>query len=161
MNFDDDDFDFDDLSDEEKAEFEKEQKEKDKRLRNHPLFKKANEILTLVEAIIETLPEDEKEMYGSTLMESALILAPKLAGAMQSDSWLICMQNASLIRYHAEYLLLSNHSLNEIEKADTSYIALLRTEMEEFKQLFKVWMTEVNKLDREDFEDDWGLFLRN
>jgi hypothetical protein len=70
------------------------------------------------------------------------------------------MQNAALIRYHAEYLLLSNHSLNQIGKIDTNYVALLRTEMEEFKQLFKAWMEEVNKLDHEIFEDDWGLFLR-
>jgi hypothetical protein len=152
MNFDNDDFGLDDLSDEEK--------EKERYIRNHPLFKKAHEISILVEAIIETLPEDETEIYASTLFESSIILAPKLAGALGSGSWLISMQNAALIRYHAEYLLLSNHSLNQIGKIDTNYVALLRTEMEEFKQLFKAWMEEVNKLDHEIFEDDWGLFLR-
>ncbi len=153
MNFDNDDFGLDDLSDEEK--------EKERYIRNHPLFKKAHEISILVEAIIETLPEDEIDIYASALFESSIILAPKLAGALGSGSWLISMQSAALIRYHAEYLLLANHSLNEIEKTDTNYIALLRTEMEEFKQLFKAWMIEVNKLDHEIFEDDWGLFLRN
>ncbi len=152
MNFDDDDFGLDDLSDEEK--------EKERYIRNHPLFKKAHEISILVEAIIETLPEDESDVYASALFESSIILAPKLAGALGSGSWLISMQNAALIRYHAEYLLLSNHSLNQIGKIDTNYVALLRTEMEEFKQLFKAWMEEVNKLDHEIFEDDWGLFLR-
>lgn len=51
MNWDDDDFDipdFDDLSEEEKEELEKEEKERESRMRNHPLFIKANEIYEVV-----------------------------------------------------------------------------------------------------------------
>src|SRR5436309_78120 len=94
------DFDYDDLSDEEKAELEREMKEKDRKRRNHPLFRKAEEIFKVVNALVETLDGMGKDMYASTLMESAMMLAPKLAGAMGSDSWLICMQNGAIIRYH-------------------------------------------------------------
>ena len=30
--------------------------------------------------------------------------------------------------------------------------------MEEFQQLFKTWAKEIKEMDKEDFEDEWGLF---
>ena len=160
MNFDDDDFDFDDLSEEEKREIENEMQEMENKTKNHPLFKKASEICTLVTAIVESLPEEGKEMYESTMMESAYILAPKLAGAMGSDSWLICMSNASIIRYHADYLLASTSGLKYFTNAEADYVALMRKEMHDFQVLFKEWVQEFNKLEREEYEDEWGLFIR-
>jgi len=35
----------------------------------------------------------------------------KLSSALASNNYLLCMQNAALIRYHGEYLRLSNHML--------------------------------------------------
>lgn len=162
MNFndDEDDFDYDSLSEEEKQEIENEMREKENYRRNHPLFKKAKEIITLVSAIVESLPEEGKEMYESTLMESAYMLAPKLAGAMGSGSWQICMQNASIIRYHAEYLLTSTSGLKIFTEAEADYIAVMRKEMLEFQQLFIEWVKEFNKLEIEEYEDEWGLFVR-
>ena len=135
-------------------------KEKDRQLNNHPLFKKANEIREIAWTLVDTMSEEDKEMVGSQLLEDASILAPKLAGAMGSESWLICMQNASIIRYHAEHLLLFNHTLNEFTKTDKDYIKLLRREMEEFKVLFCEWASTFDQIEKEDYEDDWGLFLR-
>ncbi len=160
MNFDDDDFDFDDLSEEEKREIENEMQEKENKTKNHPLFKKAKDICSLVMAIVESLPEEGKDMYESTLLESAYILAPKLAGAIGSESWLICMSNAALIRYHGDYLLSSTSGLKYFTNAEKDYVALMRKEMLEFQQLFKEWVIEFNKLEREEYEDEWGLFLR-
>lgn len=164
---DDDDFNFDyeSLSEEEKAEIEKEMREKDEQRDNHPLFKKANDIIDLVTAIVESLPEGVKEIYESTLTESAYMLAPKLAGAMGSESWLICMQNGALIRYHAEYLLTATSGLKMFMEEDDvkinqDYIALMRKEMLEFQKLFVEWTKEFNKLEREEYTDEWGLFLR-
>ena len=158
-------FDFDNMSEEEKAEIEKEMREKNEQRDNHPLFKKANDIIDLVSAIIESLPKGVKEMYESTLMESAYILAPKLAGAIGSESWLVCMQNASLIRYHAEYLLTATSGLEmfmeeEDAKINEDYIAIMRKEMFEFQKLFVAWVKEFNQYEREEYVDEWGLFLR-
>lgn len=111
-------------------------------------------------AIVESLPEEGKDMYESTLLESAYILAPKLAGAIGSESWLICMSNAALIRYHGDYLLSSTSGLKYFTNAEKDYVALMRKEMLEFQQLFKEWVIEFNKLEREEYEDEWGLFLR-
>lgn len=157
---DNDDFDFEDISPEEEKEIEREMQEQKKRLKNHPLNKKAYEILSIVSSLVDTMSEEEKKMMGSILMESAMIIPAKIAGAIGSDSWLICMQNASIIRYHASHLLIQNHSLREFTKTDRDYIKLLRREMEEFQQLFREWVSTFDQMEREDYEDEWGLFIR-
>lgn len=32
--------------------------------------------------------------------------------------------------------------------------------MEEFKKLFRNWVAGFDQLEQEDYEDDWGLFIR-
>jgi hypothetical protein len=79
----DDDFNFnyDDLSPEEKEEIEREMKEKDEYRKNHPLFKQANKIFSTVDSLLASFKEgSHAEMYGDTMMSSAMMLAPKLAG---------------------------------------------------------------------------------
>ncbi|OFY86899.1 MAG: hypothetical protein A3F72_00640 [Bacteroidetes bacterium RIFCSPLOWO2_12_FULL_35_15] len=154
------DFNFDDLSDEEKEEIEKEEKERRKAIKNSPLYLKALEIYNIVKVIVETLSEEDREIYGSTLLESAIILTPKIAGAMGSESWLLSMQNASVIRYHSEYLHTATSGLRIFTNTQKEYVQLLRTEMEEFRELFKDWVKTFNKLDREEYVDEWGLFVR-
>jgi hypothetical protein len=162
MDDDDDffDFNYDDLSDEEKEEIDREYQAERKAIRTSPLFRKANEIYSTVSALVESLSDEDKNFYQSILLESASILAPKIAGAMGSGNWIICMQNASLIRYHAEYLLTSTSGLKLFTKAEKDYIQLLRIDMEEFRELFKAWVATFAKLDREEYTDEWGLFIR-
>lgn len=154
------DFNYDDLSDEEKDEIEKEQKAKNKAIRTSAIYKKAFEIYNTVNALVESLPEEEKEFQQRILLESAMMLAPKIAGAMSSESWLISMQNASIVRYHAEYLLTSTSGLRMFTKVEKNYVKILRTEMEEFRELFKEWVGTFEKLEHEDYTDEWGLFIR-
>lgn len=161
-NDDDDDFNFDpdNMSPEEKEELDKEMKERHKRIYQHPLFKKAKAVDEMVAALIESLPEQAGEMYGSILRESSMMLAPKLAGALGTDSWLLNMQNAAIIRYHAEYLKTSTSGLKMFDDVDVNYTQLLRKEMTEFQVLFKEWVRSLDKLDDEGYEDEWGLFIK-
>lgn len=171
MFFEDDENDFgkgfnewwENLSDEEKAEMDREEKEIRNNMTNHPLYKKSHEILEIVEAIIESLPEEEQRMH-SPMLESAMMLAPKFAGAYKCDMWLLVMQNAAIMRYHAEYLTTgtSGFELFGDGAVDKRYVNLLRTEMKNFKKLFTEWMEEVHAMPK-DFEmdgDDWGVFRR-
>ena len=157
---DDFDFNFDDLSDEEKEEIEKQQREEKHALETSPIYIKAFEIYDTVNALVESLTDEDKGFYQSILLESSMMLAPKIAGAFGSDNWLICMQNASIIRYHAEYLHTSTSGLKLFTKAQKEYVQLFRTEMEEFRELFKEWVKTFHKLENEEYVDEWGLFLR-
>jgi len=153
-------FNFDDLSDEEKEEIEREEKARRAAIKNNPAYKKAMEIYETVNALVESLDEDGKEMYKSILLESAIMIAPKIAGAIGSESWLLSMQNAAIVRYHAEYLHTSTSGLRMFTKAQKDYVKLLRTEIEEFRELFKEWVKTFHKLDHEEYTDEWGLFIR-
>jgi len=154
------DFNFDDLSPEERKEINRKMNERKIRIENHPLVIKAEVVFNIVSAFITTIPADEREVYSGILMESAMMLKPKIAGAMGSDSWLLSMQNASLIRYHAEYLLTSTSGFNHFFEADRDYVKLFRNELIEFKNLFKEWIKEINQLEQEEYIDEWGLFIR-
>lgn len=163
-NDDDDDFGMEDMSEEESKEFDRKMKAEDAYMRNHPMYKQSNEVLNIVIAIIESLPENEREMH-SPLLESAYILGPKFAGACNCGSWLLAMQNAALIRYHAAYIATGTYGFNMLgeEEVDTRYVKLLRDEMKKFRTIFIDWVKEINAMERDEdeLEDEWGLFLRS
>jgi hypothetical protein len=162
MDWNDDDFhSFDDYSEEEKEEFERQQKEEDERVRNHPLVKQAIEICHTSRALIASIRDDrERQMYEHVVLESSFILGPKLSGALHSGSWLLSMQNAAIIRYHAEYLLTTTSGLKTLDSVDKRHVQLLRDEMIHFRELFVDWCRELREMEKDDYEDEWGLFVR-
>lgn len=120
----------------------------------------ANEILSIVDALIDSCKEEEVgEMYGSTMRESAMIVLTKLSSVLRSNNYLLCMQNAALVREHGEYLRLSNHLLNHSDGFDKKYVAMFRQEMETFRLLFINWAKQIRKMEN-DVADEWGLFLK-
>lgn len=163
MTWDDDDtdFNFGDLSPEENERLEREMRERNERMHRHPLFIKAEDIFHTVHTMSETLAREEREMHMRTLLESAMMLAPKILGALSSESWLLSMQNASLVRYHAQYLYTATSALHEISGVPEEYVQVLRTEMEEFRDMFREWVRSFKDLEQEDYEDEWGLFVRD
>jgi hypothetical protein len=144
------------LDDPDHDEFERKQK----RRKNMPIYQKAMDIAKTVRLLGSTLEGDDKEMYEYHLNESAMIMAAKLGGAIGSGSWLLSMQNASIVRSHAEWMLTATSGLKHMTKADRDYVKVLRTDMEEFRELFNEWVKEIHKMDKDDFEDEWGLFVR-
>jgi len=158
MNFDNDDNDFndDDFSGDEGDDFEREIDA----FRKSPLFQKAMEIHDVVDALSSSLTDDDARRYVSTIKESSIIIPAKIAGAYGSGNWLICMQNASLIRYHAEYLHTATSGLKMFTSADKNYVKVLRDEMEIFREMFKEWVQSFSNLEKDDYEDEWGLFIR-
>lgn len=155
---DDDDFDFGDLPDD--GEFEKEMEREDRKIDSHPLYSQAKEIMTLVDVLLDTNDDENLRLhFGPTLKESAMIILAKLNSGLRSDSYVTAMQKASLIRDHAEYLRLSNHTLNSTKGFDPKYVKLFRQEMEKFRELFVLWALEIHKMSP-DYEDEWGLFIK-
>jgi len=154
------DFNFDDLDPEEQEEINREMNENEKLIKNHPLRKKAAQMEETIQTIMESMDEMEKEMFGYRLVESAMIIEAKICGALGTQNWLISMQNAAIIRQHGHDLLIAKHNLEAMTEVDRRYIDLFRNDVEEFQQLFKEWVKSFEKLEREEYEDEWGLFLR-
>lgn len=152
--FDDND-DFEEFSDENDEEINREIAENKRILKSHPLIIQSKVIYEVVNALI-----DSDDISDSTFLDSAMIIQAKLHGAITSNSYVICMQNASIIRDHAQYLLLANHHLARNSKMDSQYITILREEMEKFRQLFKLWAFEIHKMEPDFIDEDWGLFIK-
>ena len=144
------------LDDPDDDEFERKQK----RRKNMPIYKKAMDIAKTARLLGSTLEGDDKEMYEFHLNESAMIMTAKIGGAIGSGSWLISMQNAAIVRSHAEWMLTATSGLKHMTKADKDYVKVLRCDMEEFRDLFNEWVKEIHKMDKDDFEDEWGLFIK-
>lgn len=158
-DFDNNDFEFDN-DDFDAEEFAKEDSERTNKAKNHPLNLQVNELSNTLDVLLDN-PKTENEMIknqSDLIRESLMIVKAKLYSALRSNYYLVCMQNASIIRYHADYLLLSSHSLNSLKCYDKDHVAVFRNEMEVFQKLFKTWAKEIKEMDKEDFEDEWGLF---
>ncbi|CAN5857999.1 hypothetical protein BH11BAC7_BH11BAC7_07580 [soil metagenome] len=162
MAWDDDEDDFgNELTPEENEELDRQMRAEEKLRRNHPMTKQAEEIYRVTTALVESITDEmEREMFGSTMLDSCMIIPAKLAGAIGSESWLLCMQNASIIRSHAEYILTGTSGLKYESNVDQRYVQMLRDEMLKFQALFVEWVKEIHQMEDEEYVDEWGLFLR-
>ena len=141
--------------------------ERHNRIRQMPLFKKAEEISELVRHLVKSVEtsdikfkdEVQKEMMDDNLnylMENSMIIPAKIAGAAGVDLYDIKMENASIIRKAARELILDARGIQTFGFKDTEYLDLLRKEVDEFRVLFAEWVKTFDPW--EYIIDRWGLF---
>lgn len=126
--------------------------------RKLPVFIKAVEIVDLVRRIADLIPEDNEMLNFSIrfILEDALIIPAKIAGAEGGDLYDIRMENAAIIRKAARNLTIQYHSLVEYGFEHAEYYLMVRQLVEEFRLLFFDW---VAGFDRSNYIiDRWGLF---
>jgi len=123
-----------------------------------PIYKKGWEIYEVVRQICELIPEDN-EMLGhvkSIMLEDAMLLTVKVAGATAGQLYDIKMEAATIIRKAALDLMIQNHSLEMFGFEYVEYFQIVRNLLEEYRLLFIDW---VAKFDRWNYIiDRWGLF---
>jgi hypothetical protein len=169
-NNDDDDEGDDDMSEffdgdfsEDDEEIEREIRARDEEIENHPITRAAEEIYHLTEALIASLQpkpgmEDmHNEDSCSEIRSAAMMLGPKIAGAMAANEYTIALQNAAIIRDNAEYLRLCTNTLHHFYNVDKKHLRLHRSEIEKFRKLFIDWVKEIRNYEKLG-DDEWGLF---
>jgi single-stranded DNA-specific DHH superfamily exonuclease len=135
--------------------------------RKTPLFRKAEEIRQLAEAIVESAPDrSEKgaDGYRATMLEmskdeirsNAYTISAKIAGAYGSDLYDLQMENACLIRRACRELVVALRGLEMAGHSEQAHFDLLRNAVEEFRPLFADWVATFK--DSERLWDNWGLF---
>lgn len=124
---------------------------------SHPLMKKAIEIVSLTHALVGSLDEARKELYGGMMMEDATVMSAKFAGAEGVNDFILKMENATIIKVHARHLFSMTYQLAMEETHAEEHLNLLREAIQEFKALFVEWVTGFNSADKQD--DGWGLFV--
>ncbi len=123
-----------------------------------PIYKKGWEIYEVVHQICELIPDDD-EMLGhvkSIMLEDAMLLTVKVAGAEGGQIYDIRMECAAIIRKAARELMIQNHSLEMFGFEHVEYFQIVRDLIEEYRLLFIDWVAGFDKWDY--ITDRWGLF---
>jgi hypothetical protein len=148
-DFDDEDPDFDG---DDEFDFRKEQD----RIYKHPLMKKAKDVVDLTRALVGSLDEARKELYGSIMMEDAMIMSAKFAGAEAMPDFVAKMENAMLMKIHAKSLNSMTYQLAMEETHAEEHLQLLREAIEEYRKLFLEWIKGFDPSEK--YDDGWGIF---
>ena len=132
-----------------------------------PIYKKAMELLKLVDSISEAVSKTdiqfEKEIEADMiqhnldyLCQNASIIPAKIAGAEAVDIYDLKMENAAIIRKAARELITDTRGIEMHGFKDTEYLDLLRTEVDAFRILFAEWVKTFDCWNY--IIDRWGLF---
>lgn len=135
--------------------------------RKTPLFKKAEEIRELAEAIVDSAPDIEEgkgtrfsavmmERSKNDIMSNAYTIGAKIAGAYGLDLYDLQMENACLIRLACREMVVALRGLEMAGHSEQAHFDLLRKAVEEFRPLFAEWVATFKESER--MWDDWGLF---
>jgi hypothetical protein len=123
-----------------------------------PIYKKGWEIFEVVDQICQLIPDDDEHLahVKSVMLEDAMMLTVKVAGATAGQLYDIKMEAAAIIRKAALNLMVQNHSLEMFGFEHVEYFQIVRNLLEEYRLLFIDW---VAKFDRWNYIiDRWGLF---
>jgi hypothetical protein len=147
----------DDDDDENEGDYDPEAERR--KLEALPIYKKALEILDLTQQIVDTFDdEDTAKIHRQIMLEDAMIIPAKIAGAEAMDDYILKMENATVIKIHARSLLTQTSSAKYLDLQDERYLKLLRDEIEVFRLLFKEWVLSF-EIDTTKEGDGWGLFV--
>ncbi|MBN3584768.1 hypothetical protein JYB64_20420 [Algoriphagus aestuarii] len=147
-----DDFDENSDWDEDGESFEEEQN----RIYRHPLMVKAKEIVGLTHALVGSLDEARKELYGGIMMEDATLMSSKFAGAEGIDDYVAKMENAMIMKVHAKNLRAMTFQLAVESTHAEEHLQLLRDAIEEYRKLFVKWIKGFDSSEK--YDDGWGIF---
>lgn len=129
-------------------------------LEQFPLYQKAEQIFKITQGLVEIIPADNEFLQETTvrfMLEDAIIIPAKIAGAHGVELYDLKMENATIIRKAARDLYVQAGSLRfEDDIQDKDYINLLRNEIDEFRLLFIDWVESFDVWTY--IKDDWGLF---
>lgn len=128
-------------------------------IKNLPIYQKAELLFQLVQSLVASLPEEDEYIQATKhlMMEDAMIIPAKIAGAEGGDMYSIRMQNAAIIREHAMHLYVQVGSLRfHKEYKDLEYVKLIRNEIDAFRILFIEWVKNFDTANY--FWDEWELF---
>ena len=73
-------------------------------------------------------------------MEDATVISAKFASTQGVDSYILKMENVTIMKVHARYLDSLNYQLAMEETHAQEYLDLLREAIEEFRLLFLYWI---------------------
>jgi len=149
-----DDFEDDEADWDEDDEFDA--REEHENIYKHPLMKKAKDIFRLTRALVGSLDEARKELYGNIMMEDATVMSTKFGGAESISDYVLKMEIAVIMKVHAKSLNTMTYQLGMEGTHAEEHLELLREAIEEYRLLFIEWQKGFDPNEKND--DGWGIF---
>ena len=126
------------------------------------LYAKWQEVFFVLKGIMAPFLENGAEkdsMLAETagdLIGDAHIVAVKIKSSEAAGIYVCRMENAAIIRKTAQGISSGLLLFVEDYDIDESHLLVVRNEITAFRQLFIQW---INTFEKDEFTDDWGLFL--
>jgi hypothetical protein len=127
------------------------------------LYEQWREVFKLVmtyAAVLAADPDEEgsQEQWTKRLIhENAMIVAPKIVSASHSSLYVLQMENVAVIRFNCRQMMEQVSYAALSGQADASYKEVIEEAMEQFRSLFKAWVTTFR---RDEYEVEWACFFR-
>jgi len=128
------------------------------------MYTQWNQVMIVLKAAFDSLkepgedslyPKDYIEDYKAMMLADAHEVAVKIRSS-EAGLYIIRMENASIIRKNAQFIKISTNGFIEDDLMEEQYRLVIRNEINKFRELFKQWVATFEK---DDCEDEWGLFL--
>ena len=98
---------------------------------------------------------DYLEHLKDMMLGDATIIPAKISGAEAGDLYILRMENAAIIRKAANDVFIQCSSFRMMGVAKDDELDAVRNEIDIFREYFKEW---VGSFEKDEFEDEWGLF---
>lgn len=119
------------------------------------LYNQGRQIYQYSKFFCELLKDEIGLSSKDLIMQNAIIICPKIAGAEGGGIYIIRMENASIIRTNCIELLTQIRACMLFDEHIENYAGVLINEIEVFKKLFEEW---VSLFEKDEIDDDWGLY---
>ena len=128
------------------------------------MYAQWNDVMTVLRAALDSMPETDAdglfdkehiEYLKGTLLGDAFEVGVKIKSS-EVGLYTIRMENASIIRKNAQYIKISTNGFLADGLMTEEHRQVIRDEIDKFRELFKYW---VSTFEKDEFEDEWGLFL--
>ncbi len=99
-------------------------------------------------------PAEYWEDHKGMLLGDAYQVAVKIKSS-EVGLYMIRMENASIIRKNAQFIKSSMLTMIAERVIEEAHGMVIRDEIDKFRLLFRHW---VSTFEKDEFEDEWGLF---
>lgn len=122
-----------------------------------PVYKTAYEIVRTTKAIVDSI-DDQKDQWNlkNLMMQNAMTLPAKIAGAEAVELFSIKMENAVLIKIAARELQSHVSLCKQLQLNDYDYLNILDKEITDFREIYNEWVASFDPT--VDIDDGWNVF---
>jgi hypothetical protein len=127
------------------------------------LYQKWREIVTMLNGALENDSEEGNDPTSSfaaynkqMVLSDAFEVGAKIKSSEAGGIYVLRMENATIIRKNAQSIASSMLIFDPEDGVDENYAMLIRAEIDQFRELFKIW---VSTFEKDEYTDDWGLFV--